>query len=84
MSDAPFTPHVGQRVILRSLTREGEFLGTVAYAGWDSRAECHICDVTLDRQAAPVSSVIYFHERAATVNSSRWQICWPAPEETAP
>jgi len=65
---------IGQRVILVSLLRRGEFLGTlIARENFDPK----IGTVKLDIQDAPVTGVRIYEERTEVVDGSLWQACWP-------
>jgi len=65
-------PRVGERVILNTMLRAGDFPGEVIGV-----SESGLCMVTLDCQERSVSSVIYYPTEPTLVNSRLWQICWP-------
>lgn len=63
---------IGERVILNTLMRDGDFLGEIIDID-----PLGLCLVKLDCQENPVSAVLYFDEPPVLVNSSLWQICYP-------
>lgn len=69
---------IGERVILNTLMKEGDYPGEII----DIDPVFGLCLVKLDCQDTPVSSVLYFDEPPEVVNSSLWQICYPAAHLT--
>ena len=65
-------PKIGQRVILNTLLRDGDFPGEIIGFGVTG-----LCVVKLDCQENPVHSVLYFEEAPEVVHSSLWQCCFP-------
>lgn len=66
---------IGERVILNTLLRQGDFPGEII----DIEQFSGLCLVKLDCQTTPVSGVLYFDEPPEIVNSQLWQFCWPDP-----
>jgi hypothetical protein len=66
------TKIIGERVILNTLLKEGDFPGKIIGIEFNG-----LCVVKLDCQELPVASVIYYDERPVEVNSNLWQICYP-------
>lgn len=65
---------IGERIVLNTLLKNGDFPGEII----DIDPVLGLCLVKLDCQDTPVSSVLYFDEQPKVVNSSLWQICYPA------
>lgn len=63
----------GERVILNTLLRAGDFPGEII----DIDPLFGLCVVKLDSQDTPITGVKYYDELPAVVNSSIWQICYP-------
>jgi len=62
----------GDRVVLNTLLREGEFPGEIV------ALESHgLCVVKLDCQETLVRNVVYYECPPEIVQSSFWQICYP-------
>lgn len=68
---------IGERVIFITLLKKGDFPGEIIDIGLFGKT----CTVKLDSQFDPVSQVIYFPSKPTEVNSTVWQICYPANEE---
>ena len=65
-------PKVGQRIILNTLLRDGDFPGEIVEVG-----VADVCVVKLDCQESLVYYVLYFEEAPEVVHSSLWQCCFP-------
>jgi len=62
---------IGERVILNTLLREGDFPGEIIDIDLD------LCVVKLDCQETPVSGVVYYEYPPEMIRSSLWQFCYP-------
>lgn len=63
---------IGERVILKTLLREGEFSGSIV--GIEPIFD--LCIVKLDSQETPVVGVPYY-EKEPEVVEHYWQFCYP-------
>lgn len=66
-------PYIGQKVILNTLRRPGDFPGeiTTVMPLWG------VCTVKLECQDNPVQFVLFYRTRPLEVDGSCWNICYP-------
>lgn len=65
---------IGAGVILNTLLVPGDFPGRIIAI--DAISGLYL--VKLDGQDVPVSGVLWFDEAPEVVNSTLWQVCYPA------
>ena len=75
------SPRLGQKVILNTLLRRGDFPGEIIEVSPEPLPFRYVCTVKLECQESPVRGALYYDEQPKVVDSSLWQICWPKEEE---
>ena len=69
---------IGERVILNTLLRVGDFPGEIVGISFFELAET--CIVKLDCQEKLVRGVLYYESEPDVISSNSWQICYPDKE----